>query len=605
MAKIGLSLTAAACVALGAQSAEAAECSENASKILDLAATATGLIPQVGPVVSAGIAVSSTLVCEEGSPLDAGAVVGLIRDEFDENAHRAMELAIPIVQGSMLTLTEELTYDYEGIDIETLDPDAADDLVSGIIALSNTIALGPEPVFFAAMTSRNNARITYDLGPAILLANFKLMLAQLATSLEQSSRTSSHVTTRASEILTQIEAYRREANRLRGMHIEMERKPTSRTAVLKRSGTGVGISRKETFSLGLSSELKQSIEDQLTRDIEDNFILPLLDQLDDQDEHLALLEARALALLEDPFRSLGDVSVTAPTGVWLKNASVDANNRCLFNRKGFVTLDDTLQNGATRMRECDRLSSHQEWHLQDNGLIRSAIADLCLTATSDNSIVKIEPCDATEERQIWTRHGDQFRVEINNTERCLTPSNGGLNNGDQAAQHKPCDADDDRQQWLVYAPLRQGKPINLSSVDPSSLVLEDIRELAERADLCLTRSFSDLDMRDCSRDNVVLWAHAADETLRSFLFLDSQRGVRPASSSDRKVGLFADPVPFSRSEADDGSVTFTNTVDGTLLFPGAVEDGADVFSDAPVTNAEGELDDIMFWRHTNGGKFAE
>jgi len=441
-----LSLAAAAAVALPSQSAQAADCSDDAETILNLAETGSGFIPVVGDIASAGLSIFGALVCDEQQPLDTDAVVALVLTELDENAARIFPRDLRRAQRFMGDLASDLQDAGAGVRFDNADAAFVDEILDTAKGIEEEI-FDMERPFFGAMTSRNNARVLYDLGPALLLANYKLTLAQVAAGLSQDREVREFVDLIASTIVADFAAYQEESDRVRGVEIVMVRKSTLSRAELHRSGKKMGISFQEDYPIWLTEKHRKRFDEDARSDLEREFVRPLQKSLNAQERRVAVVMARARALLEDPFVSLSSVEVPHKPVVFLENQATD---RCLFHLGGHLRTDDTLRNGLTRTRVCDRLVSMQEWRLEDSGHIRSSSANLCLTALDDRSLVETRPCDPNNDRQVWTRSGDQFQVTVGDTTTCLSTRPGASFRPDIAMRHLACDPDDSRQDWRVF-----------------------------------------------------------------------------------------------------------------------------------------------------------
>lgn len=609
-----LGLAAAACVALTAQTAQAADCSDEASTFLDLAGATSGLIPTAGSVASAGFSILGTLVCEDETPISEEAVVGLIRNELDGQALTTAGRNIHRITGDMEAFARDLSLVDPSIRFESPDPTFVGETIEEIEAIEGDI-FDAESDFFGPFSTTNNARTSYDLRAAILLANYKLTLAQLRTSLVQDGDTAEFNFRVAERILLDFEEFRAEADRLRGMELVTVRKATRSRVEIYRSGRPIGVSEQDDYPFYTTDKYRDDIEERLRDKLRYDVVIPLLDQLDAQEQALLAVEARAQAMFEDPFVSLSTVEVPSYRGVFLRSVADGARNRCLFNDGGRVTLDangaiDRLQDGKSRTRQCDARESMQQWRLLDNGNIQSSVGDLCLTAQDYKSVVEVQPCEPDNERQVWTRHGDQLRVEVDGTTTCMMTSPDGANRGDREIRHFACNENDGRQRWLVFSQLRHGRPVDLSSIDPQAFAsLEDFQTLARSGpDLCPQEFASGaFALEVCTRNSAAFWAHDTAGRLHKFSFGSSveTRAIHPSEIDTRIAVSDQGGLAFTREESRNGAVTFTVVDDERMLFPGASERFAVMFLDAPLADENGELDELMYWQHFNGGKFAE
>ncbi|MCY1008563.1 hypothetical protein OV079_23980 [Nannocystis pusilla] len=251
----------------------------------------------------------------------------------------------------------------------------------------------------------------------------------------------------------------------------------------------------------------------------------------------------------------------------------------------------------------------------------SSTAELCLTAKSDKTVL-VEPCldedDEGAERQVWTREGNLFKVQIAGQVTCLTPGKDGLNSPDIVARHIPCDAAVLQQQWLVLAPLRNGRPLQLSEQDFDPLDPGDvdaaIARLQEDAEggVCLDESVV---LQACDRlDSRMLWAYDADGRLQPSDLARRPLSLHPGFPDEVSTdfGLNTKQIAlqnvtellFDRTLAGVGFVKFNRKDNGDLLFPGAKAEGESLFTGAIDPDPSSELDDFYFWRRLAEGKFA-
>ncbi len=623
-----LSLVGATAVALSASPAEAAECSDGSRTALQLATIFSGLIPEVGAAASAGFAVSGMLLCDDGESLDEAAIVDLIREQISDDAANVAELHLPLITAKMLDIADVLEAagdtDLADLDVGTRNWLRTQiSIVAGDLDAITTALVVP-------LSNPVNSRMSYDLGPALTFAHYRLALASLGAQIDGGNNADA---AEVESVLDHIEAYRVESDRLRGISLgdfspnpgivsiaALELPATVSNASFRRSGAGfsgtVAITIDETHTIeDMIFAFDNPAEFALTQ-----FTAQLFHELDAQDAELALLQARARALLDDPLADFASIAAVAETPVMLKNIHPNANNRCLFNRVGYLDLDGELESGATRMRGCVPADSQQQWLLRDNGQIRSSIADLCLTAKADDKVL-VEPCNEVDVRQQWTRDGNRFAVEIAGKVTCLAPGIGGLNSPDVVARHMTCDDAVLQQQWLVYSTLRSGRPFQIGAasvaevldVDGLDALTDALLEETEGG-LCLDASAT---LQACDRlDADLLWAEDAQGRLQPFDLdrrpLSSNPNLPDEVSTDfglSEAELVDDnvvPFQFERFVAGPGFVTFA--VQGTLelLFPGAVEEGAGLFKGPVDTDESGApvlIDDVS-WRHFNGGRFA-
>ena len=623
-----LSLVGAAAVALSASSAEAAECSDGSRTALELATIFSGVIPEVGTAASAGFALSGMLLCDDGQSLDEGEIVDLIREQASDDAADVAALHLPLVTAKMLDIADVLEAagdtDLAALDIGTRNWIRTQiSIIGGDLDTITTALVVP-------LSNPVNSRMSYDLSPALTFAHYRLALASLGAQIDGATNTDAAV---VESVLEHIEAYRAESDRLRGISIgDVDPNPgiksiadvvipaTVSHASFRRSGAGFG------GTVAIKLDETHTFEDIVFAfDYPREFALhqhtaPLFRELDAQDAQLALLQSRAHAMVEDPFADFASVAAIPETPVMLKNIHPNSKNRCLFNRVGYLDLDGELQSGATRMRGCVPADSQQQWLLRDNGQIRSSIAELCLTAKADNKVL-VEPCSDVNVRQLWTRDGNRFKVQIAGEVTCLAPGIGGLNSPDIVARHMTCDDAVLQQEWLMFSQLRSGRPfqvgaasvVELLDVDGLDALTDALQEEAEGG-LCLDSSAT---LRACDRlDADLLWAEDAQGRLQPF---DLDR--RPLSfnpnlpdevstdfglSEADLVNENVEPFYFERFEVGPGFVTFAVQGTNELLFPGAVEEGSGLFKGPVATDENGApvLIEDVFWRHFNGGKLA-
>ncbi len=146
--------------------------------------------------------------------------------------------------------------------------------------------------------------------------------------------------------------------------------------------------------------------------------------------------------------------------------------------------------------------------------------------------------------------------------------------------------------------------------DPQAFAsLGDFQTLARSGpDLC-PQEFSSgaFALEVCTRNSAAFWAHDTAGRLHKFSLGSSveTRAIHPSEIDSRIAVSDQGGVAFTREESPNGAVTFTVVDDETMLFPGASELFAVMFLDAPLTDENGELDELMYWQHFNGGKFAE
>jgi|GEM_PF-2747743 len=614
---LALGLAATAAVTLSATPARAAECSETAETIVNVSATAVSFIPKVGDIASAGIGLGAALFCDENEPLNVQDVLNIVRDELDAFTLATVEGNLEAASFAMETTAVQL--ENGEAPFVGSDADIAGAIFDRALSIKGDINLAEEP-FSVQMRQVNNQRMSYDLSAALVLANYKLALVQLVTASSTSDSALLFADQVANEILADVPGYRLEADRLR----EMTAVKAGNGYILKRGGAQV-------FGQGGTRS-----------GVENHRIIPFLEELDAQDAQLALVEARALALLDDPFVDLSTVPVPAPRAPIMLKSLSDAN-RCVQNVEGRFRHDGVLREGFTRQRDCVPTLSSQLWLLEDSGRIRSNHAPVCLTARDDSKgTVMVEECTGDEEgngvseNQVWTRRGDTFEVVIDGVTTCLqNPRDFG-----KTLRHKSCLSNDSHQvqQWHVYAPLKSGRPAQLPDVDPttlSTLPFEDVVAISEGfgagSNLCASRGTFEMQLVECARYRrgvaPQLWAQDAQGLLQS-LDADSPTLVLPVFDDVENpdgpllVGALTSnpPAPgsgilFERNPEADGAVTLTREDDGNLLLPVPTGFNFEIHPTVipaffVVTGVEqpdenGDLPDDHFWQHFIGGKFAE
>ncbi len=593
----------AACVAsisLTAQSANAAIC--DSGEFLNILSTAVSAMPGAGAAAGAGIALGNTLFCGVQTPLTVDFLIELVRTELDANALLETQDHLNDIKYGIDLLSERLQKDdIKDINLEDL-PDAKKSEIRGdIVNIIDDIEY-TEAVFIAAFSRPNNAREKYDLTAPLALANFKLSLLKLLTNLESTYKTRAEQI--ATEILFDFSRYEKELDRLRDFTYELSYSSGRIWGVIRRNGKNI-----EDFSIPRSdpsptepteAELEEAKEKAF------NKITQLLRPFDLQDGiQVALIKANAEALLNDPLADLSSVTPKLDIPVLLQNRHPNAKNRCLLTRAGGVELNKgDLIDGSTRMRDCEPFVNRTRFFLEDNGQIRSTIANLCLEADTENTVLS-RKCDADHPHQQWKRdQDDRFRVMFKGKMRCLTPRPDNISGTDQALRHVEC-SDSAAQQWYVYSPL-QNKSSSLFA--DSFPFIEDIELNANRT-LCLGLGefnkdigFQEPALATCDPYRAdLMWAQ------------DGQGKFHPFSAPEQFLGgrfqgapliLKEDGGSYSRDEVADGTVTFQlNNGSGRFLFPNSADRGALVFADIAPNDGFGNFDDRVFWKHSNGGLF--
>ncbi|MCY1008564.1 hypothetical protein OV079_23985 [Nannocystis pusilla] len=371
-----LSLAGAAAVALAAPSAQAAPCSSGVESGLELATIFSSIIPNGGTFAAAGFSLIGMLACDGAEPLTGKEVLEIVRLENQTVALDQAENSVDTANKALIRLGEDLQgAAYADQPLNSLDVKEADVLRVRIEGIYFFIREAENDVL-AALTKPINSRMSYTLTPVLMLAHQKIALAQLFASLGPNANLALDI---AEEVLEDIAAYRAESDRLRGIsiasyHFNRYNGELSEFR-LERSGAAFGPKRKfvcddpRCLDLDLP-EAAQAFHASMQAIGE--IAGPLFRQLDAQDAQLALLEARARSILADPFASVDTVAAAPETPVMLENAHPNAEDRCLFNRVGYLDLDGELQSGATRMRGCAPASSHEQWILRANGHVRAA-----------------------------------------------------------------------------------------------------------------------------------------------------------------------------------------------------------------------------------------
>lgn len=612
--KVFTGASMAACMSLAAQSVYAG-CSDKFSSILQITGALSSVLPAVGPVASAGADLSNLLLCLE-DPLDRDQVINLIRDELDANAVSQTESAIDKFAGDLAILRDDLESDYTNIDFDSLSDTDRKIIRESIDRILGDIALAEGP-FLAAFTTPNNLRKQYDLTLPLLLANYKLALLHLLRSIEPDPDLRIKVAT--DKILKDFTAYRQESDRLSDFNYRITTRITSLGHVADLKITRAG----QTFftgSYGCDSifdnncgEKDDSIEKAKRAAYQE--ISKQLNRLDLQNEtHVALLKAKIQALRADPLADLSSVPLQVEVPVMLVNTHPNAANRCAFRSGGGINFNTgELREGTTRLRGCDPLINLQKVYLQDNGQIRSAIANLCFESVSSENKVYFLKCDdpkAVRPEQQWERDGNRFKVKFKGQTRCLSPRPDNISSLDQTFRHVTC-TDSSAQEWYVFSPLQnKATPDGAVAITPNS---EDFGVKANPT-LCLefgkfnsAVGFREPALATCDRyRREALWAQDALDVFRPLLTPRQVLGGRFQGAPLVLKDESASGGEYIRNEIGDGTVTFLlKKGSGRFLFPDGAYIDSLVYADIAPSDGFGQPTDVVFWKHFNGGKWSE
>ncbi len=598
-------------VALAAQDAQAA-CSDAAAVIIGSSAALSSNIPLVGNVASTGLNLFSLLACGGSAqePLNVESVVELIRTELDQTQLEAAERGVFNAAKDLRLLGTQLNTDFDGTDFSELTTDEANTIVdTHIIPLINDFEK-TEDQFFAALTTPNNNRESYDLSAAIVLANYKLFLSSLAIAAAQDAVSEELAFNTAERISLDVIDYQTEAARQRDVELEIRHQSFGSspgrdeyTPILKRQGTVFFVGT--TFSCVVNpisgcpaiTAAKAAGRKKVTN---------LHAALDRQDLQLALLAAKAAQMELDPYVDLGSVTIDQPrTPVMIGIRAQNRNKQCLVIAGGGHQVNGDLSEGEIRLADCDPMLSRQTWFLEESGQIRSSIADLCIEATDRSSKLFAKACNNTG-RQRWSRDGNLLRVRVDGSTRCMKKQISK-----SVIRHRSCDSSSDRQQWLAFSPLRNGEasefrgfgPFNPLVVDALGQEFDEARveDNPSNPGLCVNDS-STPSLEVCDRfDGGQYWAEGGGGSFRPLL--DRSRFLNVSLSSELQLGNSgSSQAVITRSEVGDGVFLFLNTA-GNFVFAGAPEAGANLFADSLPVDENGEPVEFSLWRHVDGSQF--
>jgi hypothetical protein len=255
---------------------------------------------------------------------------------------------------------------------------------------------------------------------------------------------------------------------------------------------------------------------------------------------------------------------------------------------------------STRMHPCMPEVHIQSWVLEPNGLIRSALTNLCLEASDDERKVYVLQCNAGNQRQRWHRDGNKLKVRLGSASYCVSPRSNDPFRTDQTLRWGACEGIR-AQEWFAYRPVENKVPAGgLATIDPDSA--EFGAGLAPT--LCLASGFSrdfpayngsSAMLQSCDRYNEhMLWAQDARGGLRSFagfsLYLE-----QPANGA--LVRVTASGGNYFRNEVGDGTFMLASQQDSErVLFPRSAAAGASIVFDRLPLDANGAPVDRAFWR---------
>lgn len=614
-----IAVAGVASITLSVQTVQA-DCSTNADTILQASSAVAGSLPAVGPVVGVGLSLGGFFGCgNDAKPLDVKTVVGLIRSELDSQAFNEIEDNVEDIADSITLLSNTLATDplLADANLESLNPIQASSINIRIESIIGDIN-NAENSFLSPMIAQNDTRETYDLTPALVLANYKLGLAKLSTAISHQEHYAILAQQVSRGILNDIKEFKSESNRLREMTISIddknERSKASATIRFKRNGT---LILKESFSCQkIDPTVSQSCNGGSMRDRANVFKLrkvsELLGALDKQDAQMALIQSKAEAILQDPYVDLATVTGRPETHVLLGNLQQGALNRCIYSKNGQLGSDGELTEGKTRVLSCDPISSRQTWVLKESGHIRSSIANLCLEATRVDDNVVTRECSDGNLGQVWTRHNNQLTVQIDGGTRCLSSTSNKL-------IHDQCD-NAHRQRWLAFSSFENGFPSLKQSLGfgPFSTVAAELlgeeveQEIVDDLRLCVFTGEINEDsgsrepeLGKCNRfDSNALWAQDTDGRFRPLLIRNQ---VLDGYMVGNSMVLTQEKGPgsiFSRfGTADNVFVLTSQTDELNSVFPDTQEEGSKLITG--FFNSVERPGDSLAWQHFNGGKFAD
>ena len=644
----------AACAALFAQPVYAG-CSGNTDLILNSSAAVAAITPIPGSkYASAALKLGALFSCKENGEVQAlqiADVIDLIRDELDEQAFNTAKDDLNEIERRLRKLYRDLAgngetidgvptdiYDFKNAIIGSLTQEQMAfirDEVNEIVALIDDT----ETDLSDRLVTPNNSRIEYNLSVALLLANYRIALFNLLRDAESVENYTDLVNTSLKKWLGSgtevgiLNGYKNESDRLSDILITSSSDSATHKvwadARLKRAGKTLKYYREECdpeLAPGFDSSsckesiLKSSVEYRATQDLK--AILAKLDL--QEDTHLALVQAKAEALRNNPYANLEEVAPKNMPLVEFVNAHPNAKNRCIFVKGGGVNpISGSIVQAATRLRSCDSVLNRQHFTLEDTGQIRSAIGDLCLEASNSESKVFLRKCSSSV-KQVWERDGNRFQVQYGGQTHCLSPRPDHISKTDETLRHVACSSKVE-QQWYVFSPLQNKalpagvEPITAYSHDPETgeLVVNEYFGVKADPHYCLGMGTYNSDigrqepaLEACDRYNSkVQWAQ---DELGQFRPLSNPTqviaGVGPYKplilADESEVGI---GPRYDRNDIGNGAVTFQRKSDSTrFLHSETAEEGAYVFSnDNIIFDINGDPSDVAQWKHFNDGKWAD
>lgn len=627
VAKKLISVVGLTTIALSSQAAYA-KCSDNTDTIIQSSSAIAAIIPSIGVVSSAGLALSSLFGCGPADePLEVAEVINLILTEFDNNAAIEAEGNVRNAVISIKGLAELMQTDErfgDNQDIRDLNAEQRGTIIDRIDRIIGDIN-NAETSFFASLVTSNDSRESYDIAPAIVLANYKIGLMNFSAALSQNEGGSTFINETAQKILDDFAEYQQESDRLRDIDISVgtssSRYDASATVKFERNGT---LLFKETFSC-IKNPFLDPCNTNVMRERADRFALrkgaEIFSLIDEQDTQIALLTTKAEALIANNTANLAEVTATTETSVLIGNFHDNAINRCIYAKDGQLNKDESLSGGIMRLKDCNPVVSRQQWLLKDNGQIRSVIADLCITANSDNNKISTRKCAINDgfanfSRQVWTRMGEHFTVNINGETRCLSPRPNHVGSTDYNLRHLPCENKPEHS-WLAFSTLENGKiskqqalgfgPFSVATVDALGLNTDDVTEDSlDELRLCVATGelnerigLHEPELIKCNRFNPdSLWAQ------------DSQGRFRPLLNRKMVLDGYLRETPMQlTNEIGSGSefvkdelLIHTLEDNSEVLFADSQTEHSAIFTGVFFANEDGRTEDAKNWQHFNGGK---
>ncbi len=605
-----------------------AGCGDKVSTILQASSIMASFLPKYGDVSSAGLALSDLFICDDGDgseELDVSKVVELIRTELDENTYAITELEVKGIASDMKNLAfemEEIGDDQPGANFEELD-DSSKSYLRGIIYPIIGRIDEVENQFNVVLTKPNNARFEYDMSLPIVMANYRLGLIAIYEALQGRDTLGSEYGEKINE---NFPGYLKESNRLRDVQVEIadtSKGDTIRYDVeIHRTGTvlyeDAAECTKNTSGCGYNG-MKRAAEEMAFIEV-----TKMLHVLDLQEETLiSLLLAKAKILEEGGYTSDFDyITLNEPdTRVMIKNGHPDAADMCVFMWAGGIDpLDESLENAATRLHKCRPYEGRQQFFFEDNGQIRSTVANLCLQAVDTDNKALFRECKDDEDTSVdlsdqqWLRKGDKLQVKFEGNTRCLSTRPGEAGANDESFRHVPCE-DTKALQWFVYSPL-ENKELS-GGVAPIASDSEDFGVITDPK-LCAALGddapfYSDdryVHLATCERYDVEqLWAQDGSGKLRLFTTPDMviagmTQGEPLITKSEENTG---DGAIYEPDDSNEKGVAFLlKKGSGRYLFAESSQENAFLLSTEPPVdfsaNTSGVFEDRVYWEHFDGGK---